>query len=132
MTFPISITFADVAGFNAYVGRVVNAFGIYSRTGNVRAEVRLDTKRKQSAEYLYEAFGVYLPKHFGIRLDAVLYAIAWGKQTGRLSQCAEQMLDNISGYQFSKLVVKLALTDATMQDVVDYLNGRKRLALPVA
>lgn len=132
MTFPISITFANVVGFNGFVARVVNAFGIYSKTGRVRAEVRLDTKRKQSAEDLHDAYGLYLPKHFGVQLDAVLYAIEWGSKTGRLSRDAETLLDNMSGYQFSKLVVKLSLTDATMQDVVDYLNGRKSVTLPIA
>lgn len=131
MTFPISITFANVDGFNGFVTRVVNAFGVYSKTGRIRAEVRLDTKRKQSAEYLHDAYGLYLPKHFGVQLDAVLYAIEWGSKTGRLSQGAETLLGNMSGYQFSKLVVKLALTDATMQDVVDYLNGRKSVTLPI-
>lgn len=131
MTFPISITFANVAGFNGFVARVVNAFGVYSNTGRIRAEVRLDTKRKQSAEDLHDAYNVYLPKFFGARLDAVLYAIEWGSKTGRFSQGAETLLGNMSGYQFSKLVVKLALTDATMQDVVDYLNGRKSVTLPI-
>ena len=131
MAIPISFSFASVADYDTFVGRAVNALGVYSRTSVKRSNRALQCARKLSGEDLHDSFGFLYPNLFGYYLDQVLYGIEWGRKTGRFHVQAEQMLDSLSGYQFAKLVVKIALVSPTIGDVVAYLNGRHSLPLPI-
>jgi len=79
-----------------------------------------------------ESTGLYLSKNFSPNLRRAVYAIQYANNTGRLHTSAQTMIDNLSGYQYAKMVIKFALIGTNINDIVHYLNGKQGLALPVA
>lgn len=132
MAIPLSFSFATLADYDKFVAHTVNALGVYSRTSVKRSQRALHCARKLSGEDLVDSYGFLFPKLFGYYLDQVLYALEWGRKTGRFHIQAEQMLDSLSGYQFAKFVVRIALASQTVGDVVAYVNGRHSFPLPIA
>lgn len=97
-------------------------FRIFSKTNRIKAEVRLNETLR------FRLFDDDVPAETKTALRRVLMvlsAISWARKTGRLHASAEMMLREITGYQFAKMVCRLANSPTIKvdQDVVSYLRG---------
>lgn len=100
------------------------AIRIFSRTNRVSAEVKLSLFSQKSDSDITEWYGIVSPNLLGTKVKVVLNGIKYGTATGRFHTSAQNMIDSLSGYQFTKLVLKLAFCSLTMQDTVNYINGK--------
>lgn len=124
-------TYSNLTELNSHIAGIIKALRIFSRTSRKKSQSTLVCSFKESAQDLQESYNMEFPQHFGSLLHKAIYAIEWGLQTGRMNPNATKFLDGLSGYQYAKLVVKLALFGGTMQDIVYYLNGKKSITYPI-
>ena len=125
------LSFENLSELNSFVSKTARGFRVFSRTNRIKAEGALSCTFKLNPDEMLSSYGLEVPEFFGASLYAIVYGIEYGITTGRLSHNAEQMLNSMSGYNFAKFVIRLALAKATMHDVVAYLNGNKSITLPI-
>jgi hypothetical protein len=120
-------TFASFAGFNSAIAQVVRDMGIAPTLKNTtRADVRFEMWLERDAEL------VVADSLLRFHIRRVNWAIKWGWQTGRFCHQAEAYIKSLTPYEKAKLIVKLAFTTSTDQEVVDYLLGKMGIDLPIS
>ena len=102
--------------------KLAKLMGVYSRTNRTTAVIRMSVVCTRTND-VWQELGINVP-HLSMHLNRVMCAIKWGLNSGRLSLNAEEMISSLSGYQYVKLVIMLALMTGTDQTVIDYLNGK--------